>query len=217
MELPALEITIREHKEVIIKEIIKETGGKVSEELASRIVDEMVNIIHKAINLNKIEMKCPVELRVYDSEGKVTGLVDGKIKNEIPMSFYRNRTVTIFSPAERALYTISLFGTDTGTYRLNVISVRNGDVSGNSTIAGLIEKEKTKTFCLKEHGTKMKFYPSIFAIEHPEKVVVGDRFRISLNASDPEGIKEVTFKLLDPLGSWHNYTASYSSGPYKSY
>ena len=41
----------------------------------------------------------PGELRVYDSQGKVTGLVNGEVKNEIPYSDCYKNTVTILSPS----------------------------------------------------------------------------------------------------------------------
>lgn len=42
-----------------------------------------------------IDLNSPGELRVYGSDGKVTGLVDGEMKSEIPYSFYVPETETV--------------------------------------------------------------------------------------------------------------------------
>jgi 3',5'-cyclic AMP phosphodiesterase CpdA len=43
-----------------------------------------------------IDLNSPGELRVYGADGKVTGLVDGEMKSEIPYSFYVPETETVF-------------------------------------------------------------------------------------------------------------------------
>jgi 3',5'-cyclic AMP phosphodiesterase CpdA len=43
-----------------------------------------------------IDLNSPGELRVYGSDGKVTGLVDGEMKSEIPYSLYVPETETVF-------------------------------------------------------------------------------------------------------------------------
>lgn len=65
------------------------------------------------------------ELRVYDSEGRVTGLVNGEVKEEIPDSVYVDDTVVIFSPSYPYRYEVE--GTDEGSYGLGVASVEDGD------------------------------------------------------------------------------------------
>jgi hypothetical protein len=56
------------------------------------------------------------ELRVYDSGGRVTGLVRGEIKEEIPNSVYFNDTVIVF-PANDS-YTYEIAGVEDGSYGL---------------------------------------------------------------------------------------------------
>ena len=65
----------------------------------------------------------PGELRVYDSQGKVTGLVNGEVREEIPNSAYNeeNRIVTMIFPTDSYRYEVA--GTDQGTYGLAVISI----------------------------------------------------------------------------------------------
>jgi len=61
------------------------------------------------------------ELRVYDSEGRVTGLVNGEVKNEIPYSDYYENTVTIISLFDS--YRYQVVGIGEGLYGLTVTSV----------------------------------------------------------------------------------------------
>jgi len=81
----------------------------------------------------------PVELRVTDSEGRVTGLVNGEVLTEIPESVYHNGTITIYSPF--GFYQYDVEGINGGSYDLTISAVtRDGDVdfvaSDISTQAG---------------------------------------------------------------------------------
>ena len=68
----------------------------------------------------------PGELRVYDSQNRVTGLVNGIINEEIPNSIYDEENIAIFSPSDT--YSYSVTGTDTGTYGLEIVFVKNGEL-----------------------------------------------------------------------------------------
>ena len=72
-------------------------------------------------------LKSPGELRIYDSLGRVTGLVDGEIKEEIPNSAYSNNTIVILSSNDS--YTYEVVGTDNDTYGLTIVSVKNGNAT----------------------------------------------------------------------------------------
>jgi len=63
----------------------------------------------------------PGELRVYDLEGRVTGLVNGEVREEIPNSAYLNDTVMILSPS--GSYYHEVVGTEYGSYRLTIASI----------------------------------------------------------------------------------------------
>lgn len=71
-------------------------------------------------------IRSPGELRVYDSQGQVTGVMDGEIREEIPDSLYdeENKIVTLFSPS--AFYYCQVVGTDEGSYELDATSIENG-------------------------------------------------------------------------------------------
>ena len=60
------------------------------------------------------------ELRVYDSSGRVTGLIDSEIQEEIPNSSYTDESVIIYSPSDS--YSYELVGNGTGAYNLTLIS-----------------------------------------------------------------------------------------------
>jgi len=79
--------------------------------LLIRLLDRIVDVIKKF---------SPGELRAYDQEGFVTGLVDGNVKEEIPNSAYFNGTVIIVSP--NASYRYEVAGTEHGSYGLLVVS-----------------------------------------------------------------------------------------------
>ena len=76
-----------------------------------------------------IGLRSPGELRVYDSEGRITGSVNGEIKEEIPNSIYdkENKAVAIFSPSDSYRYMVA--GTDEGAYGLGVTSIEDGEAT----------------------------------------------------------------------------------------
>jgi parallel beta-helix repeat protein len=71
----------------------------------------------------------PGELRVYDSEGRVTGLVNGTIKEDIPNSVYieESKDVIIFPSANN--YRYEVVGTDAGKYGLTVSSIKGEEAT----------------------------------------------------------------------------------------
>lgn len=71
--------------------------------------------------LIETRLRSPGELRVYDSQGRVTGLVNGEIKEEIPNSAYFNNTVLVLPPS--GLYRFEVAGTDQGTYSLTTVLI----------------------------------------------------------------------------------------------
>lgn len=74
----------------------------------------------------------PGDLRVIDSQNNITGMVDGKIKEDIPFSYYNdiNKTVIIMNPTGDYIYEVK--GTDNGSYGLYVAHVNVTDF--NATI-----------------------------------------------------------------------------------
>jgi hypothetical protein len=90
---------------------------------------ESYSIIYKDKCDITAEIKSPAELRVYDSGNRVTGLVNGEVKEEIPNSMYDkdNNTVSIlFAPIDCSYRVV---GTDKGAYGLTITSVEDGETT----------------------------------------------------------------------------------------
>lgn len=85
-------------------------------------------------NLEFVHLASPGELRVYDSQGRVTGLVNGEIKEEIPYSVYNNNTVLISFLFDSYRYEIA--GTGEGSYDLTVTSIAEQETN-NFTATGI--------------------------------------------------------------------------------
>ncbi|NQE46360.1 Cell surface glycoprotein [ANME-1 cluster archaeon GoMg2] len=81
----------------------------------------------KLMSWYSVWIHSPGELRVYDSQNRVTGLVNGEIKGEIPNSMYdeQDEIVAIFSSSDSYRYDIA--GTDEGTYGLDIASIEDGE------------------------------------------------------------------------------------------
>ncbi len=77
-----------------------------------------------------IAAESPVEIRVYDSKGRVTGIVNGEIKEDIPNSGYYENTVIILSPLDSYSYEVT--GTGEGSYGLTVTSIAEQEISSYS-------------------------------------------------------------------------------------
>ncbi|MCK4731542.1 MAG: right-handed parallel beta-helix repeat-containing protein [Methanophagales archaeon] len=80
-------------------------------------------------NRELIQLKSPGELRVYDSQGNVTGLIQGQVREEIPKSVFDEEkgAIVIFDPSDSYRYEIS--GTDEGSYGLDITSVEDGEAA----------------------------------------------------------------------------------------
>ena len=74
-----------------------------------------------------VKLCSPAELRVYDYQERVTGFVDGDVKNEIPYSDYHDHTVTISLPS--GSYRYEIVGLGAGTYGLDIASIEGDEVT----------------------------------------------------------------------------------------
>jgi len=75
-----------------------------------------------------IRLYSPGELRVYDTTGNITGLVNGEIREEIPNSIYDNETETVivFFPSQN-YYEVA--GTETWTYGLYICFTKDSEAT----------------------------------------------------------------------------------------
>ncbi|MGC9075530.1 MAG: hypothetical protein ACP5JD_07455 [Candidatus Bipolaricaulaceae bacterium] len=106
-------------------------GAKCSEQAANiprKVVDYWGDIDLSSLlrSIRKITVHSPVEVQVCDSEGHVTGVVEGELREEIPNSFCDPSTneILLFSPPDDVSYVI--VGTDKGTYSMVVTNYLNG-------------------------------------------------------------------------------------------
>jgi len=74
-------------------------------------------------------LNSPGEIRVYDTQGRITGLVNGEIREEIPDSAYDNETKTVLIFSSTDSYQCKIIGTQEGQYRLEVNSIEDGEAT----------------------------------------------------------------------------------------
>ena len=109
-------------------------GSQLASEAADATVDYLmgVDIFHflweinaKIESINIFSIFSPGEPRIYDSTGRVTGLVNGEIREEIPESAYYtgDNTIVIFNATDS--YTFKVVGTDEGEYGIDVMFIEN--------------------------------------------------------------------------------------------
>jgi len=75
-----------------------------------------------------VEPHSPIEIRVYDTYGNITGIINGQLYEQIPHSACDNETgtIVIFSPPSGCYYQI--VGQDYGTYSVEIVSFENGTI-----------------------------------------------------------------------------------------
>jgi PGF-pre-PGF domain-containing protein len=132
---PVIQEAVEKNKQAIASKIAKQLGlelavwasektGKELDRVSNQIAEEAARLVRSWL---MSRLKSPGELRVYDSQGRVTGLVRGEVKNEIPRSVYDNEAVIIFYPTDSYCYEVA--GTDNGVYGLEVTSAESGKVN----------------------------------------------------------------------------------------
>jgi len=72
-----------------------------------------------------IKIHSPGELQVYDSQGRVTGIINGEIKEDIPFSIYDREINGILIPFSYDSYRYKIKGIEDGKYGLDIISIEN--------------------------------------------------------------------------------------------
>lgn len=125
-----------------LEELIEEgTGTKI--EIKEEVKIEIEEDFDQALSTFKfiqVKEQCKYgkgkyEIRIYDSEGRVTGLVNGEAKREIPGSSYFSeyysfpndispQSINIFDP--KGPYTYEIFGIRKGNYNFSPSSTKEG-------------------------------------------------------------------------------------------
>ena len=70
------------------------------------------------------------KMRVFDSQGRVTGIVDGEVKEEIPSSMYdkENNMAIILDPHDPS-YIYDLSAVKAGNYQFTLTAIRGGETT----------------------------------------------------------------------------------------
>ena len=110
-----------------LSKVIKEGVGEITEDKLIDITNSIADEAARTISSLEAKQKSPVELRVYDSQERVTGLVNGEVKGKIPGSVYDNGRITIFFPADVHRYEV--VGTSKGEYGLEVTLRKGGETT----------------------------------------------------------------------------------------
>jgi parallel beta-helix repeat protein len=77
-------------------------------------------------NKQYIQFKSPGEIRIYDLEGRVTGLVNGEVREEIPNSIFNKQNNLIGILFSDDFYVYEVVGKDEGTYGLEIAFIEDG-------------------------------------------------------------------------------------------
>ena len=76
-----------------------------------------------------LKILSPANLQVYDSEGRITGLVNGDLITGIPFSSYKEEENMITVPFSYDSYHYKIAGTETGNYGFEAIFIENGNIA----------------------------------------------------------------------------------------
>ncbi|MEI9476509.1 MAG: Ig-like domain-containing protein [Deltaproteobacteria bacterium] len=107
-----------------LSRIIKEAVVQIEESAVEDIINSIVGESKNTVNFEKAQLQSPCEIRVYDSQRNITGLVNGDVKSEISRSVYDKEGVTIFFPQD--VYEYEVKGLSEGFYGLVVSKGENG-------------------------------------------------------------------------------------------
>jgi len=103
--------------------------GQMSTRISKILSSTSIFFVSEPGILSKVES--PVELRMYDSTGNVTGMVAGEVREEIPNSFYdgENKAVVILFPTDLDSFRFEVVGTEKGTYELDIAGLKVGEAN----------------------------------------------------------------------------------------
>ncbi|MCX5991283.1 MAG: PKD domain-containing protein [Chloroflexi bacterium] len=91
--------------------------GPVEPSLTQQILEKLLEAVTG--KLDAVIIHSPGEIRVYDSQGRVAGVVNGETKLDIPGSAYNDGTILIYPATDSCRYTV--VGTEDGVYGFCVI------------------------------------------------------------------------------------------------
>lgn len=110
---------------ILSKEIKQAVVQFVEETVVENIINSLIDELTGIMNSEDVRLQSPAELKVFDSQGRVTGLANGKVVSEIPRSIYDNGMVTILFPSSPHRYEV--VGIGKGSYGLKITRIGNGE------------------------------------------------------------------------------------------
>jgi outer membrane protein assembly factor BamB len=114
-------------RDAIFIKVVNELGISLTEMQTEEIVKGVVDFLESLIKSIIAKAESPIELRVIDKKGRITGVVNGIVRHEIPMSYYCNGTITIYYPAEPYFYDVA--GIEKGHYSLEITLTKERTVT----------------------------------------------------------------------------------------
>jgi len=113
-----------------------------------------VDIINKITWINQVGIEpylyvgiaCPVELRIYDSNGQMTGVKDGIQSVDIENSTFINESIFIFHPL--GLYKYDIAGVENGSYNITIVYSERGNITEFNGYTIPIHKNEIHTFSI---------------------------------------------------------------------
>jgi alpha-tubulin suppressor-like RCC1 family protein/PKD repeat protein len=108
-------------------------GGGLKDSFKEQVIEQLRSLLltgcekYKFAPYQIYEVHSPGELRVYDSAGRVTGVVNGTVREEIPNSAYDEETKTVLIYPAADVYYCQFVGTEQGTYGLTVMDIQGGE------------------------------------------------------------------------------------------
>ena len=110
-------------------------GGGLRDDFKQQVVEQLRNLLLSGLEEYKFapyriyRAKSPGELRIYDSSGRITGLVNGEVREEIPNSAYDEETETVLIYPADDIYYCQFIGTGDGTYGLTLVDIQGGEAT----------------------------------------------------------------------------------------
>ena len=106
-------------------------SGKTVKESADDLSDRLITLVEHS---TEIKIFSPGYLQVFDTEGRMTGMSDGNISEDIPFSIYDPITGSIWLPYVNNSFKYQVVGTNDGEYGLSISSkVDNNQIFFNAT------------------------------------------------------------------------------------
>lgn len=78
---------------------------------------------YELLPMVQADLNSPGELRVYDSQGRISGMIQGEMREEIPVSLYDSKEEIVVIPMANDQYFYEVIGIENDTYNLNLLSV----------------------------------------------------------------------------------------------